>query len=44
MLLVVIGSLLNRVAAACWKVPDSLGIENTGVVDDIRIRIGRTER
>ena len=39
MLLVVIGSLLNRVAAACWKVPDSLGIENTGAVGDLRLQV-----
>ena len=36
-LLVAIGSLLNSVAAECWKVPDSQGIENTGAVDDLRL-------
>ena len=30
MFLVDIGRLLNNVAADCWKVPDSLGVENTG--------------
>ena len=32
-----IGSLLNSVAAECWKVPESLGIENTGAVDDLKL-------
>ena len=29
MFLVAIASLFSSVAAECWKVPDSLGIENT---------------
>jgi len=37
MFLVAIGSLLNIVAAECWKVPDSQGIENTGAVDYLRL-------
>ena len=36
--LVAIGSLLNSVAAECWKVSDSLGIKNTGAVDDVQLR------
>ena len=35
--LITIGSLLNSVAAECWKVPDSLGIKNTGAVDDLKL-------
>jgi len=37
MFLVANGSLLNGIAAECWKVADSLGIENTGAVDDVRL-------
>ena len=27
----------QRNAAKCWKVPDSLGIENTGALDDLKL-------
>lgn len=37
MFLVDIGSLLNSVAAECWKVLDSLEVENTGAVDDLKL-------
>lgn len=37
MFLVAIGSLSNNVAAECWKVPDSLGVKNTGAVDDLKL-------
>ena len=30
-------SQLNSVAAEYWKVPDSLGVENTGAVDDLKL-------
>ena len=36
MFLITIGSLLNSVATECWKVPDFLGIENMGAVDDLK--------
>ena len=37
MFLIATGSLLKVVAAECWKVPDSLGIENTGAVEDLKL-------
>ena len=37
MFLVAIGSLLNSVAAECWKVPDSLGVKNAGAADDLKL-------
>lgn len=36
MFLITMGSLLKCVAAECWKVPDFLGIENIGAVDDLK--------
>ena len=39
MFLITTGSLLNVVAAECWKVPDSLGIERTGAVEDLKITL-----
>ena len=44
MFLTAIGGLLNSVVADCWKVPDSLVIENTGAIDDLIIRIGIIQR
>ena len=35
MLLVAIGSVLNSVAAVCWKIIDFLQIDNEGTVNDV---------